>query len=139
MPAYEMLCEQCGYHNTDYRSIHQGPRKKCPKCKSKEPEFHQVYAAPILIVRDNPTTFGQMAEINAKRLGKEQMEKMKEEFAAPKKEKRLKLPKGAKRVNPSNEVPWFRSGEVGGLPKEPKPIDLTKISDVKKYIKEGKK
>lgn len=138
MPCYQMICEVCGYNKTDYRNIQVGPRKKCPQCKASSPSFHQVYSAPVLIVRDSPTTFGQMAEINAKRFGKEQMEKLREEHSKPKKKKKLKLPKGAKRAKILDEIPWFRAGGIPGVPKEPKPIDLKKIPDVEKYINEGK-
>jgi len=34
--------------------------------------------------------------------------------------------------------PWWRSGEVKGLQKMDKPLDLKKVKDTKKYIEEGK-
>lgn len=139
MPQYQYLCENCCCELEECRSIKKGPRKKCPECGAKEPAFNQVYSAPTLIVYDCPTTVGQVAEKNAKRVGKEKMALMADEYKNAKKEARLKLPAGAKKVEKQKNVPlpWWRSGEVDGLPKQEKQLDLKKVKNVRKFIQEG--
>lgn len=56
--------------------------------------------------------------------------------------KKLKLPRGAKRIQrPAEvEVPWWRSGEVEGTgPPADEPIDPASIKDPAKYIRTGEK
>lgn len=114
------------------------PKKRCPSCK-KNKLFRVVTGGIAGFVKGSPTTVGQQAELNLKKMGKEQAQKKAEEIREDKKESRLKLPGGAKKVERPKELPWWRSGEVSGFPRDAKPLDLKKVQDVKRYIREGKK
>ena len=124
----------------EFQWFSEKPLKKCPSCGKKK-LFKVITGGAAAIVRGNPTTFGQAAEENAKRLGKEKMALMADEYKNAKKEARLKLPGGAKKVERPKEVPppWWRDGSIEGLPKQDKPLDLKKVKDVKEYIRTGRK
>ena len=133
MPTYSYRCSKCKKATEEFRSIKDGPRKKCPKCGSTEPIFYQDYSACNVQFIDymEPKTVGQQAAKNQKRLGKERMQ-LKEESQKGRRRKarKLKLPKGAQPVKASGERPWWRdSDEI---------INPDKI-DVPTYIYEGKK
>lgn len=142
MPTYEYHCDKCEHHFEEFKGLTEPHPAKCPSCKVKYGDkFHQVYHAGIAIVYGNPTTFGQQAEINERRLGKEQMA-IKAEMALPenRKAKSLKMPKGAKRINKAGaKLPWWRSGDVPKLSKMAKPLDLKNVPNVQKYIESGDK
>jgi hypothetical protein len=109
--------------------------ERCPNCGIEdETVFHQVYSGEnFVFCHQEPTTFGQQAEANAKRVGKEQMEKMAEEYKeANHKAKMQNLPAGAKPMKDKYkaEKPWWRDTD--------QPLDVSKIRDTKKYILEGK-
>jgi hypothetical protein len=102
--------------------------------------FNQVYGSQgqVSIVYGSPTTIGQQAELNAKRLGKEKMEQVKEEMRnRPRPDFTGKLPKGAKLNTTKSKTPWWREGKVAGLKKMDKPLDLDKVKDTRKYIDTG--
>jgi len=145
MPTYAYRCDTCNHSFEEYRSMKASHPKKCPECGESyangNGKFHQDYGASrvIGVVYGNPTTLGQLAEANNKKLGKEQVQKKQE---ADKKlvRSKLKLPPGAQRVERPTELPWFRSGVVEGLPKMEDPLDISKFKDdeqKKAYVEKG--
>ena len=131
MPSYDFACEHCRHFWKDqWFSMSDQLPQVCPECGSTEPDFHQVYGAPLVVIKGNPTTFGQQAEINARRVGKEQMAKMTEDAKVRKRKGRraLNLP-GASRIEAPAGKPWWRDSD--------KPLDLKKIKDPVKYIRTG--
>lgn len=120
MPTYEYHCDDCGRGHEEVRSIHKAGPEACPACSSAN--FRQVFGAPTVWAYGNPTTVGQQAELNARRAGKEQTEKM---FA------------GARPERPP--PPWYRDGSVPGVPKLDKPLDLSTVRDVNDYVLNGRK
>lgn len=142
MPTREYHCDGCGHHYEEFfKSIADDNPLSCPSCdEDYDGVFRQVYGAGIAIVYGQPTTFGQQAEINAKKMGKEQMSIMAE---SAKLENRradaLNLPRGASKAEKSAETPWFRSGSIPELPKLDKPLNLSKVTDVQRYIETGNK
>lgn len=125
----------------------EGHPEQCPECGESYANgnglFHQDFTASRVVgwVYGNPTTVGQQMEINARKLGKEQLEKEIET------EKAKRLPinrKGGRRplkpVEVPEGLPWYRSGEVEGLPRMEKPLDIKKFKDetqVKEYVDHG--
>lgn len=146
MPTYEYRCDACDHQFEQFRGFSEPHPDECPRCfepYGDDYQFHQAYAnnRPLALVRGNPTTFGQQAEINAKRAGKEQLAIM-TEIAKPenRKKKTLKVPDGASIVDTKPApTPWFRDGSVPGVPKLDKPLNLNKIPNVDKYIQTGNK
>lgn len=144
MPTREYVCERCnGNFEEFFSSISADHPAKCPDCGEAYGEvFRQVYHGGIGLVKGEPKTFGQQAESNAKRLGKEGMRKLKEEdrtryhsggFTG-------ELPQGgsaAGRPSGKSASPWYRSGKIPGLQKMDKPLDLSKVKDTTKYVRTG--
>lgn len=122
MPNYAYICETCDSRFEEFRpSISLPHPPHCPSCQ--EP-YGQKFTldwgtCELTTYCHNITTLGQQAELNSKRMGKEQVQ-MKEEAAKP-----------------PVELPWWRSGEVEGCPKMEKPLDLKKVKDVRRYVETG--
>ncbi len=121
------MCESCEHRHDEFLWFSEKLPKKCPKCGAKSPHYHQDYMQnrPCGISYGNPTTFGQQAEINAKRMGKEQLQKMGEKERAKRRGFTGKRPEGARSVLAPTTAPA-----------EPE-INLDKIHDVEKYIMTG--
>jgi len=124
MPTYEYACDACGASHEEFRRMSEPGPDACPAC-GEGARFRQVFGAPVLVQYGNPTTFGQQAEINARRAGKEQMARMAE----------------AQSVGP-----WTGPTPPGAQPPPERkltagiePADLSKIKDVHKYIVTGRK
>lgn len=79
MIDYQFYCEKCRRSVTIRQSIHTDLPKACKKCGATEPTFYQKFGDPFVMV-ENVTTFGQQAERNAKREGKEKMKLMEENY-----------------------------------------------------------
>lgn len=96
-------------------------------------------------VYGDPKTVGQQAELNAKRLGKEQVALMEEKYEREKQERRAKramklAEKVGGTVDPTPPgTPWWRSGELPGLEKMDKPLDVSKLKDPTHYVLTGEK
>lgn len=142
MPFYSYLCK-CGHSYEEMKMISDPFPEKCPECGRKYGHgFEQDYQKFNITgtVYGDPKTVGQQAELNEKRAGKEQVEKIFEE-ATKTHEFKGKLPKNAKLVNrDKNEIPWYRSGKIPGTKKREKPLDTKKLDTsekVQKYINTG--
>jgi putative FmdB family regulatory protein len=137
MPTYEYECDKCSHHHEEFRGLSEPHPTKCPGCSEAYGDaYHQVYHPGIAIVYGQPTTVGQQAEINAKRVGKERLQ----EIAAEENAKRGftgKMPKNGKLVKQKGATPWWRQGKVAGLAPMDKPLDLKKVANVQKYVETG--
>ena len=72
---YDYQCEDCGNFVEDVsQGISDKPDTECQVCKSHN--YHRVIYAPKVFVRGEPTTLGQLAEVNSKKLGKTKTEEM---------------------------------------------------------------
>lgn len=108
MPTYEFACDHCETRIEFTQSIKTDLPKACKVCGKTYPDFHQVYGNITFIARSGQNAF----ECSIKR----------------------------QPLNPEpvdTEPPWFRSGEVPGLPRMDKPLDISKIKDTQRYIETG--
>lgn len=119
MPLYRMRCTACAHEFEDYRSIKAKTPRKCPECK--RPALTNVFGNVYVFDR-TPKTIGSLAEQNAQKMGKEQVELKQQEYEA--------------QVNagkPKVERPWYR-------PDSDKPIPYKKVDTPEKqrrYIETG--
>lgn len=67
MPNREYICDKCDYSYETWQPLHEELHKKCPKCKKKS--LYQNLVGITGRVKE-PKTLGQLAEQNAKKLGK---------------------------------------------------------------------
>jgi len=141
VPSYEFRCESCGLDFEEFKKTIGAPEAPpCPGCSGKT-ELLIGGDQVIGRVNGDPTTLGQQAELNSRKMGKELTSLKAAEAKKPriKKPSGLKLPKGARRVDTSNaKTPFWREGK--------EPLKLDKLLNngkpdarkVKKYIHEGK-
>ncbi len=136
MPFYDYHCSLCDHRYEEFRSVTAKPPKQCPRCKKRK-GFYQVLGAVIGVHGGEPTTVGQLAERNEKGMSRERHEQLLNEgrtdvYTGP-------IPKGGKVLptKPKAPTPWWRSGEVEGLKKMDKPLDLKKVRDINQYIATG--
>lgn len=132
MPIYLFRCEKCKI-NSEQVHLMSEAHEPCQKCGEPYGDvFHQRFMEyqTQAIQKGDPKTFGQQSELNAKRLGKEQMQLMEEDIMKPK-PFTGKLPAGASLPDRSGAAkPFWRENKK-------KPINPKKIN-VKKYVEEGK-
>ena len=125
MPTYTFQCDACGHIYEVFLWYSQQHPTDCPSCEASA--IRQIFGCGV--VGSYPvTTFGQQAEENARREGRECLQNM----IADKKAN------GPNAGQDPGEIPWYRSGEIEGTTKLEKPLDLTKVKDVQSYICEGK-
>lgn len=142
MAEYEFKCGKCNHSFTLTQSMTSPRPKACPKCRARK-DFGVVIQAPIGL-RGEPRTVGALAERNSTRLGKEALE-LKLNSNAPKlsqaMQNRVESMGGVvkDRKKPSGEIPWYRDGSVPGIERSDKPLDLSKIVDVDKFVNTGDK
>lgn len=137
MPTHEFKCDKCD-HGFEFFAKVMGQElpKQCPKCKCRK-DFHQVLGCPVISIRGNLNTLGQLAEHNAKKMGKEQVQIKVDEAEARTKDKKPftgKIPDGARPKERLNEeTPFWRDEGT-------KPLKVGKMSKkaLEKYVMEGK-
>lgn len=124
MPLYDLACSACGHRFEHYQSIHLPLRRDCPICKGEtlEQDFSaQRLASSVCLVYGEPTTVGQQAELNRKKMGEELFRLKEEEEAGPYLVAQKKAP-----------TPWWREPDS-------KPLDVSSIKDVARYVETGEK
>ena len=122
MSWYPVVCLKCNHTEPDfYKPMPKDWPVECPNCK--QVELMWDCSAPMdFVLQDlTPKTAGQDAERNKKRWGKELTQIKAEQILGPKEMERRASP-----------TPWWR--EDGS-----KPLDLTKVKDVQKYVHTGDK
>jgi putative FmdB family regulatory protein len=73
MPCYDYFCENCQFQLKDVsQGLTEPPIIDCERCGSASME--RLISAPMVFVRGDPTTIGQLSERNAKRLGSSEVE-----------------------------------------------------------------
>jgi len=142
MPEYSYACEACRKAYTEFRSMSEGHPKKCPSCGERYGDKYQFNLnfsdmRIVPLVYGNPTTVGQLAEQNSKKMGKELSQLTLEKDKKQMKEWKGPLPEGATVDNSEGETPWWRTGEVPGVPAMEEPLNLRKVADPTKYIEAG--
>lgn len=150
MPSFEFCCHTCSYRFEEFKKT-LGPPKEAPLCPECGEESFLLIGGDQIIgrVNGNPTTIGQQAELNSKKMGKELVQLKTEEAnkrVEEAKNRRLqsRIPKGAKRIPaPTGRPFWRPDGKEGA-----KPMNIDKMVDAKgkldkkkveKYIYTGKK
>jgi putative FmdB family regulatory protein len=69
MAYYEYRCEACEHFFGEELSIKKYKRrKKCPSCGKHK--LNRVLDVPTLVIKGRPTTIGQLAEANTKKMGR---------------------------------------------------------------------
>ncbi len=125
----EFYCDDCDQVFAESQSIHDRVRDKCPQCGAKTPTFNQLFGNPHVLILGEATTVGQQSERNVKRLGKELIQIQEEQELA----KRQPIARNGRKIekrSKTKERPFWRKDSD-------KPLDISKIPDLKKYIEHG--
>ena len=73
MPLHDYYCESCGAEFKDvYQKYEDDPLTKCDECG--EESLQKIFAAPTVFVRQEAKTIGQLADRNAKKMGRREVE-----------------------------------------------------------------
>ena len=73
MAIYEYKCKACEHFFEEEISIKKyKKKKKCPSCGKHK--LKRILSAPDISVRQESTTLGQLAESNAKKMGRYELE-----------------------------------------------------------------
>ena len=115
MPHYDYSCNHCGFLWEDLQqSIHDSPKKQCPKCKKNTLE-RLISGGCHSYVDPGVTTLGKQAEVNTKKMGKELQQKKTEEGKAAIKEagfaQRNKTREKINKMTPEQQQRWIRDGD----------------------------
>jgi putative FmdB family regulatory protein len=75
MPNYDYKCSNCEYEMTDvYQSIKSDSLVRCSNCEKDT--LYRVIHIPYVFVKGEPTTVGQLAEKNSKKMGKTKVQEL---------------------------------------------------------------
>jgi putative FmdB family regulatory protein len=73
MPLHDYECTKCGlFFNDVYQKYEDEPLTKCETCGAES--LQKIFATPSFFVKGEATTWGQLADRNAKKMGKTQVE-----------------------------------------------------------------
>jgi putative FmdB family regulatory protein len=73
MPLHDYYCEDCGKEFNDiYQKYEDDPLTDCESCGKKT--LQKIFSAPTFFVSQEAKTLGQLAERNAKSMGRREVE-----------------------------------------------------------------
>lgn len=138
MPSYTYKCSNCDFSFEIVQSIKDRPKKKCKECKKMK--LKRVLFPPMVFVKGDPATVGQLADRNNKKLGKTYLEEKrtlhKESGKNSRKEAlESKLPRGMSLPENTGEESWYNSD------RNTTNKDISNMTQKEKanYIMKGKK
>jgi putative FmdB family regulatory protein len=106
--TYDYSCNCCGFYWADVtQSINDDPKKNCPKCKHDTLE--RVLFPPLVFVRGEPTTLGQLAELNSKKFGKYGLAEREESVDRSKKRAKQEFD-SLNKMTPKQKQEWIENG-----------------------------
>jgi putative FmdB family regulatory protein len=137
MPTYGYVCSnlECGHKFDLVQRMVEDAVKECPACHQLTLE--REIGLPFIFIKGEPKTLGHQAARNTEKMGSyEYQEKMENRKGRIRKasEKFIKETKGSN-IEHSGELPWWRSGELAGLPKKERPISIKEAGQI--ATKEG--
>ena len=109
MPTYDYLCKSCGYTFETKHGFHDSPNP-CPECK--QTDLTQVFDnPPIIFVKGEATTLGQLAERNTASMGRYELEnKRAEREEIHKKDDPKNLRRAINKMTPRQRQKYIKDG-----------------------------
>lgn len=108
MPEYTFQCKSCNFQFNEFWQVSQYDKKikklKCTSCGSKDVYRNYIEDNVYGGVREVKTV-GQLAERNEKRLGKEQVQKIRESHKSSRNraDTEVKMPGGMRRISSASD------------------------------------
>lgn len=98
MAYYEYRCEACEHFFGEELSIKKYKRrKKCPSCGKYK--LLRILDAPTISVKGCPTTIGQLAEANTKKMGRYELEEKENKDSKELREAKKETRKSQRTIN----------------------------------------
>lgn len=112
MPVRYYICDNCDHQFNVTQKFEDKTLKKCPQCKKLK--LYQDLTGMYAFVVKEPTTIGQLADRNTKKMGKYELENKMKEDGIPEairaREKRQKINKLSK-MNEKQKAKYIMEGE----------------------------
>jgi len=110
MPVYDYFCESCQFQLKDVnQESKKPPIMNCSNCGGS---MERLISAPMIFVKREPTTIGQISERNAKRLGTGETQERRlreaEEKKEPMNEARREMHKTINSMNENQKERFIR-------------------------------
>jgi putative FmdB family regulatory protein len=134
MPTYGYECEQCHFDFETEQCFSEDALKVCPECG--EASLVKKIYVPFIFIKGEPTTVGHQAARNTEKMGKYEYDSKiqeRQKRIRQASENFLKETAGQK-IEHSGELPWWRSGQVEGLPKKERPISMKEAEKLAKEV-----
>jgi len=113
MPIYDFECAECAYYEEIKQGMSEPSTHECPHCGNQT--LVKVFINPPLVfIRGDPTTIGQLADRNTQKMGKYELEDRKNQDAPKKDKEAEQTRKEHKKINamtPQQRVKWIRTGD----------------------------
>ena len=113
MPLYDFDCEPCIYYAEIRQSVDAPDTLTCPLCN--KPTLKKVFISPPFIsVRGEPTTIGHLADRNASRMGKYEMQDKQAQDNSPVDKEKAEKRATHRKINsmsPERQMKWIREGD----------------------------
>lgn len=137
MPLYEYACRDCQVAFETLQKMAEAPLKTCPFCE--QDVLIKLFSCPNIFIEKEPTTLGEQAALNTKRMSKDELAEKSELKKLKKRQglEEMSQKVGGKLIKKSEKLPWWRDGKTFGSIKSEKPVDTTKFSNIRKYIETG--
>lgn len=137
MPIYEYACPKCEIAFDTIQSMSEAPLRECPMCERNT--LVKLFSVPNAVVQHDPKTIGELAERNSKNMSKDELAEKsgKKKEAKRKGLEELASKVGGEAIKKSETLPWWRDGKSFGSKRSEKPIDTSKITNIRKYVENG--
>lgn len=108
MPIYEYRCEDCGEETQEAQGIKDSPLKKCPVCGKMSLE--RLISTTTGFVRGEPTTVGQLAERNSKKMGRSQIQEKDLKYKEDTKQAKQEAYREINKMSPDQQRRFIENG-----------------------------
>ena len=112
MPTYDYSCKSCEYVFEAKHGFNEDA-PPCPECGKNKPE-QIINEAPLVFIKGEPTTIGQLADRNTQKMGRYELEnkRLKDDMKTHKKNKEVRdKRRKINKMTPKQKRKWIREGD----------------------------
>ena len=113
MPEYDYECGQCNHSFSIVQSIKDDELKRCPECNKNHLQ-RVILSPPLVFIKGEPTTIGQLADRNTQKMGRYELEnkRNKDDMATHRKNKEVRdKRRKINKMTPEQKRKWIREGD----------------------------
>jgi putative FmdB family regulatory protein len=112
MPTYDYSCKSCEYVFEAKHGFNEDA-PPCPECGKNKLE-QIINEAPLVFIKGEPSTIGQLADRNTKKMGRYELENKRREDNMDDHKKHKEVREKRHRINkmtPKQKRKWIREGD----------------------------